>query len=227
MSQPRGYRQGCSGNRTAGAFTLIELMAVLLIGMLLITLAITAYTNLRRTTGVGTAARVVADNLEIARQTAMSMQVRTRYLASPGSSNYRPTHRGAVVREIPGLRDPSGQAIWQYSTEWHAVPVGVYYLGTNTTMAGGLEWLPAPTTVIGDYGSSTAVYTSGWDSVSNVWQITNISKAGLSAVSYQSVEFDPEGRPSQTWTVTVGRSGTDLARVIVDGWTGKVRVERP
>jgi type II secretory pathway pseudopilin PulG len=216
-----------SANRPIAAFTLIELMAVILISVLLLAIGVAGYSEMRKSLGVGTAARHVAEQLDCARQTAMAMQVRTRYIINSGAG------RGAVVRVIPGMPGPSGNPVWQWVVEWHQLPTGVGYLGTNAGSPGTLELLPSLYTVIGTVGyqsypsTGNAGMTGGWNEVTGSWiLLTNSIASYTGGANYRAVEFSPEGRPSQTLTVTVGRGSAEYSYIIVDGLTGKTKVER-
>jgi len=208
------------------AFTLIELLAVMLIAVLLISLGYAGYNEMRKTTGIGTAARNVADALSLARQSAVAAGHRTRFLIKVGGS-YGDTHyQYAVVREAPGLRI-KGERYWEMVSDWQGLPVGVVFAGT----------LPTASRTVMDVGEvkNVLVYTNAPPAppaTNNYWNVLALNP------NPYSIEFSREGRPSQTWTVTVARgyytgsgtsfvtSGVDYASVILDGQTGKARVLR-
>jgi type II secretory pathway pseudopilin PulG len=210
---------------SAAAFTLIELLAVMLIAVLLISLGYAGYNEMRKTTGVGTAARNVADALNLARQSAVAAGHRARFLFRVGGS-YGDTHyQYAVVREVPGLRI-NGQRYWEYVSEWQGLPMGVVFAGS----------FPPPTNSITGLVNydNTQIYTNA-----TTWYTNRFYRADPPpSTRYYTIEFSREGRPSQTWTVTVARgyysgsgssfvtSGVDYASVILDSQTGKSRVVR-
>jgi prepilin-type N-terminal cleavage/methylation domain-containing protein len=205
--------------RPLAGFTLIELLAVMLIAVLLISLGYAGYNEMRKTTGVGTAARNVADALSQARQAAVASGHRTRFLITQSGDK----HQYAIVREVPGLRI-SGQRYWETISEWQRLPLGVGFAGT----------LPPTADMVWRSGNATQiVYTNAPPAP---WYTNTYNVASAVSPPPSTIEFSRQGRPSQTWTVTVARgyysgssfvtSGADYAWVIVDGQTGKTRVER-
>lgn len=197
-------------------FTLIELLAVVTIMGLLVTVAIAGYSQMRKSLGVGTAARHVAERLELARQAAITRNVRSRYLVNSGSI------QDAVVQEVSGLRDSTGNSLYQWVIEWNSLPTGVTFITNGMTLS---------TTPLAQVSQGSTRFTNGWTNCVSCpgWIVTPNDVNSFSGdKTCWIVEFSSEGRPAQTYTVTVARSWNtqECAYVIVDSLTGKIRTVR-
>jgi prepilin-type N-terminal cleavage/methylation domain-containing protein len=231
-------------SRKAGrpAFTLIELLTVISIALILVMLAVPAMNNLRRSSGVDAAARVVANHLSLARQYAITHRTPTRWITPDvHNSDAKHTWNGRVYAVI--ARDPrfdaSGIQHWTWCTDYRRMPSGTVLLYWNSPVPGSVTTLPKQTVSLYDSHSTNNNLFISTNSLSGE-VTTNVVYFGNNSfgLPVRYIEFDPRGLPTQSHTIMVARAkaytkqgnytptqATERAYVIVDGFKGDISVE--
>jgi prepilin-type N-terminal cleavage/methylation domain-containing protein len=121
------------------AFTLVELLTVLIIIGILLAVAIPATTNLTRSNSLNTAVRQVSNTLSLARQFAITQRVYARVVFPyTGTTTASPTSAVPTYISFAVMTNSSRTATngWGYVSRWEYLPVGVYFCkGASVTGA--------------------------------------------------------------------------------------------
>jgi prepilin-type N-terminal cleavage/methylation domain-containing protein len=137
-------------------FTLIEMVAVMVIMAIILSIAIPAVTNLSKANVMSAGAREVANTLSLARQFAITHRTYARVVFPYSGTLNNPDmwyHTYAVIRNA----DPANAGGWVYETKWEYLPVGVVFLNGN--VLGSLHNLqqqaniPFPNNIPGNFGT--------------------------------------------------------------------------
>ena len=202
------------------AFTLIEMLTVLVIIGLMLGIGIPAVTNLMKSSGLNSATRQVSNALNWARQYAITHRTKTRVVfpcnvTGITYTNLAPWHQSYAVVEI-------GTTI-NYLSKWERLPVGTVFMDANNNASVGS---PPSVDILGPPASLPFPSTN----------------SGSSA-TLPYIEFTPTGAASQAgaFTITEGlmnggtvmpisKTSTSLvnaAVITVDSIIGRIKVTRP
>jgi prepilin-type N-terminal cleavage/methylation domain-containing protein len=205
------------------AFTLIEMLTVIVIVGIILAVGIPAFTNLMKSGGLSAASRQVANTLTMARQYAITKRTNVRvvfpYDGTTGTSgtNLAPWYQSYAVLEYG--------ATTNYLTKWEHLPLGTVFM--SDTPSPPLA-PPLPYNFNNDLASTSFPFP-----------YTNSPNATLAYI-----EFRPTGAASKpgTFTITEGfvsggivtptskTSSNTLANaavISVDNVVGRIRVARP
>ena len=132
VSRLQRMRGGASLPGRCSAFTMIELLAVLVIAAVLVGLSVPTLERLMNGGGVGAAAREVSNMLGYARQIAITQRIYARVVFPCKSTNI---HSEMWYRSyaIMTNRDNSAATTWAYVTKWEYLPPGTFFFGGDSS----------------------------------------------------------------------------------------------
>jgi prepilin-type N-terminal cleavage/methylation domain-containing protein len=198
------------------AFTLVELISVLVILAILLSIALPAVTNLTKANALNAAAREVSNTLSLARQMAITHRVRTRvvfpFTLTTTVSTLAPAYLSYAV-----MTNDVNTGNWSYVTKWEQLPTGAVFLKGPPNLVGSLDYLynQNPLSMPFPYANS------------------------LPAAPLACIEFGPTGAASLTSTFTLESGFIDnngnLQRTapynsvtnVVDNIVGHIQVIHP
>jgi len=217
MSSPRSQKTGAKG------FTLIELLAVVAIMILIMAMVVPAFRSVGRATNLTAGANMVVDQLNVARQTALSQNclVQVRFYKLPGPTD------GTNATAYRAMRiftyDPTGTV---------ATPLtSVKYLPTGAIMVSG-----AFSTLLGpSYPGTSLAPTTGTE---NLPGFNNATYVAFQFRPSGGTSLDPNGVNNDKWFISfkletdpVPASGAKPANNFItaalDPVSGRLHVFRP
>lgn len=199
------------------AFTLIELMAVIVIMAMILTVAFPALKAMS-STGLSTASRQLSSGMQLARQYAITMRTPVRVLLATDMSitNSTPAGSNIMCRAFsvyyPSNNVSAGAIDWWPLQDWRSLPSGVIILdhwGNQCALTGGNGYLTtaAPSFV------STALQTSMYDNTNYPMRVITNTISGLSATNYSSfLEFSATGAANPNYLPASGVGAIRLAQ---------------
>jgi len=127
--------------RGTGAFTLIEMLTVLVIVGIILAIGIPAFTNLMKSGGLGAAARQVSNTLTLARQYAITRRTNVRVVfpfsgTGGAGTNLAPLYQSYAVVAVNGTTT-------NYLSKWERLPLGTVFLNASTLTSSSLDDLGA------------------------------------------------------------------------------------
>jgi uncharacterized protein (TIGR02596 family) len=207
----------------ARGFTLVELLTVVGIMILLMAMVIPAFNSVGRTSNLTNGANMVVDQLNLARQTALTQNrlVQVRFYKLPGPTDgTNPTAYRAVRLFV---YDPTGTV---------ATPVSaVKYLPTGSIIVSG-----AFSTLLGpSYPFTSLAPTTGTE---NLPSFNNATYVAFQFRPSGGTSLDPNGVGGDKWflsfklendPVPAGntRPAINFITALIDPVSGRVRVFRP
>jgi prepilin-type N-terminal cleavage/methylation domain-containing protein len=230
----------------SSAFTLIELMAVVLIMAVVVTIAVASLPGLARSMAVTRGARQVADAYELARQTAITTRTPCRAIVAFGgpagnwtftmvlmkNTAYASSYRGYTNSfvPLPVYYSISFGGGWAYEYEPISLPQGTCVERFSTTLPGSLARFPAKNyslkegafSILGKTGSGIPYLNNSGTMSSFGYTYTLPGSTGTKNIN-SWVEFNPLGQADITSTVRVYEAiltaqGYDLANTNSPNW---------
>jgi prepilin-type N-terminal cleavage/methylation domain-containing protein len=116
------------------AFTLVELLTVIVIIGIMVAIGVPAITSLSKSGGLTAAARMVPNTLSLARQYAITQRTNTRvvfpYSLSAGVANSMWYSSFSILAKTNRYDNTTAQA-WRYIGKWEYLPVGSVFLNSG------------------------------------------------------------------------------------------------
>ena len=224
--------QNMSSNRNG--FTLVEMMAVLVIMGILIAFAVPAVERIMKSSGLSIADRGVSNSLSLARQYAITHRTSTRvifaYYDPVTPANTAGSTNMWYVAYTVVARENNTAATWDYVSKWDYLPAGAIFLNDNpgntvvaTPTAGPF---PAGSSLNSDLQSFTLPFPT----------------ASSPATRFAFIEFNSTGADSRSdgrtdqLTLTEGfiqnsslpfRTSSNYVNIAVDNIVGRIQETRP
>ncbi len=209
--------------RATTAFTLIEMLTVIVIVGIILAVGIPALTSLMKSGGMNAATRQVANSLTLARQYAITKRTNVRVVfpysdTTGGGTNLAPLYQSYTVVAINGTTP-------NYISKWEHLPLGTVFMDINA----GVGSPPC----LDNLGTANFPFPTN----------TNAALGPGNSATLAFIEFRPTGaaRNPGAFTITEGhvsgvkvtptsKSGSTLANVVtvsVDNVVGRIQVTRP
>jgi prepilin-type N-terminal cleavage/methylation domain-containing protein len=224
-------------------FTLVEMLAVLVIMGLLIIFAVPAVEHVMKSSGLSAATREVSNTLGLARQYAITHRTNTRVIFAYNngvpqtSSNQDYIAYTVVVADPAATPAPGNNVGWDYIGKWEFLPNGVIFLNDtpgNTPFAVP----PSPTgPFLGGYNLNTTLQ--------NNFLLYFPATNSVNLVAFAYIEFGPTGADTRSdgntdqITLTEGfiqppsanlypfRTSSNFVNIAVDSIVGRIQIQRP
>jgi len=203
------------------AFTLVELMAVLVVMLVLMGLAVPLFNKLAVGSGVDAGARIVSAQLRLARQHAITKRKKIAVIMpGPNATTVDPKYRYSCLR--PAIVTGSGGAYtfeeWVENAEWTFLPLNATIMEADNDI--GIKddttytKLPQESHLGAD---NKGVFTTVSGTVAPKLDLTKIGAPTSGASNIRAVVFGPTGKTlgyTPAW-VTIGDSTFDGSSWIV------------
>jgi prepilin-type N-terminal cleavage/methylation domain-containing protein len=216
--------------RAIRAFTLIEMLTVIVIIGIVLAVTIPAVTNLMKSGGLNSATREVSNTLGLARQLAITQRTYARvvfpyHLTGSRQDMWYRTYAVMTNRDNTAAAAPN----WRYASKWEYLPVGATFLDTvpvsgagngaldDTVSLNRQANLPFPDTLgNGQLAFIEFAPTGAATSVGGVDSILAITEGFVSS-----------GTPTPTASKTSANKLANLTTLTVNSLVGHIKVARP
>jgi prepilin-type N-terminal cleavage/methylation domain-containing protein len=184
--------------RTTGAFTLIELLTVIVIVGIIAAMTVPALRRIQ-STALQTASRQVSNSIQLTRQYAITHRTQTRFVVAvdTSSGNIRPELICRAYTICAAVGDADGALLyWLPLQDWSYLPGGIVFSDLNAKSYSPLtlsQNLPPPlgqsTRSLTDIGSGSLTFNNA----DNSFLVTNMVGAGTVQWKVSYLEFRPTG----------------------------------
>lgn len=203
-----------SGACTPRAFTMLELLAVMLIMIIVMGIAIPVFNKLTMGTGVDASARVLGSQLRLARQHAITQREHVALLLP--NSNLSDVPDSTYVAFRPCVVDSSRVfQSWIDNTKWEFVPLGTIIAQVDASP--GLDSLPLPS------DSTASLITAVPGATASVRAVVFRPTGRIHAIDQRAVTLG-EGMVANS--VPQLRNAANIINIVVDQYTGRISFEQ-
>ena len=220
--------------RTTG-FTLIEMLAVIVIIGIVVAMTIPAVTNLMKSGGVTAASREVSNTLGLARQLAITQRTFSRVVFPYGQSGPKTQDMWYRTYAVMTNRDNSAAALagWAYASKWEYLPVGAVFL--NVVPGAGLGALDDQNSLNGLNMACPIPGTPGYQAVlayiefgptGAATPLTSGGGASTVAITEGFMSGTPPV-PRPTTAKTITNTLANITTIGVDSIIGRIQINRP
>jgi len=190
-----------------GGFTLVELLAVVLIMSIVFGLLAVSITQTRGP-AVLVGAGQVASGLSLARQIAITKGTEARFvIAQTAGQPGMPEEPFRYWSIVSSNRGPVGSGLWTMEKEWEPLPSGVVFLNLSAANYFGVNWPAIPAEQIGK--PFKPEYNATDNTLANAWKFfqsftTNEMRIATPFAPGQQVALFPREMPYLAFTKTGG-----------------------
>lgn len=200
-------RHAASAAFGRGGFTLVELLAVVLIMSIVFGLLAVSITQTRGP-AVLVGAGQVASGLSLARQVAITKGTEARFvIAQSSGQDGMPDEPFRYWSIVSSNRGPIGAGLWTMEKEWEPLPSGVVFLNLSAANYFGVTWPAIPAGEVGkpfkpQYNATSGALTDAWKFFQSF--TTNEMRIAAPFAPSQQVAVFPREMPYLAFTKTGG-----------------------